>query len=114
MSEPTRQPAIELSRADVQHLARLARLSLTDDEIKDAQQRLGVVLAYMDVLARFDPAPSLIDQASLTPTRRVITLDEAREDVAALPRESTFVTERAPRHDGPFVEVPKVIGEGAA
>lgn len=112
MSEPTRDSAMELSRAEVLHLARLARLALTEAEIQDAQRRLGVVLAYMDVLGKCDPGAG--EASPSTALRRVIALDEAREDVAALPRESEFVTERSPQHDGPFVQVPKVIGGGSS
>lgn len=64
----------ELSREDVLKLARLARLSLDDDEIEAFRKEISAVLQYV---AQLDEA----DTASLEPTTQVTGLKNVmRED----------------------------------
>jgi aspartyl-tRNA(Asn)/glutamyl-tRNA(Gln) amidotransferase subunit C len=43
-----------LTRADVEHVARLARLALDDDEIEQFTRQLGVILEHADQVAALD------------------------------------------------------------
>jgi aspartyl-tRNA(Asn)/glutamyl-tRNA(Gln) amidotransferase subunit C len=44
----------ELTRADVEHVARLARLALSDDEIEQFTRELGVILEHARQVAGLD------------------------------------------------------------
>ena len=44
----------ELTRADVEHVARLARLALDDDEIEQLTSELGVILEHADQIGALD------------------------------------------------------------
>jgi aspartyl-tRNA(Asn)/glutamyl-tRNA(Gln) amidotransferase subunit C len=43
-----------ITRADVEHVARLARLALTPDELERMQAQLSGILEYIDKLAALD------------------------------------------------------------
>src|ERR671911_559444 len=42
--EPSKDSSMPISRADVEHVARLARLALTDEELDRFQAQLSVIL----------------------------------------------------------------------
>ena len=52
MSEPT--PAARITRADVEHVARLARLALTDAEAEEFTEQLAVIIGHADDVAGLD------------------------------------------------------------
>jgi aspartyl-tRNA(Asn)/glutamyl-tRNA(Gln) amidotransferase subunit C len=93
-----------LSRADVEHVAHLARLGLADDELTRLEGELNHILDQFAALAR-------LDTDAIPPTAQVIELENIlREDVA---RPSLTVDEalaNAPAHDGDHVIVPAIIG----
>ena len=65
----------KLSRDDVLKLARLARLSLTDSEIKEFEAQINDILRYIEQLQS-------VDVAGLKPTSQVTGLvNVMREDV---------------------------------
>ena len=43
-----------ISREEVQHVARLARLALTDEELERMREQLDAILAYIDKLRELD------------------------------------------------------------
>ena len=45
---------MSLTRAEVEHIARLARLALTDEELERFQRQLSDILAYADRLQSVD------------------------------------------------------------
>lgn len=45
---------MSLTKEQVQHIAQLARLSLTDDEVTQFQQQLSDILAYFDQIQGVD------------------------------------------------------------
>ena len=66
-----------LTSDDVRHIAKLARLSLTDEEIARFPDQLTSILAYVDMLKE-------VDTSGVEPTSQVTGLDNAlREDVPA-------------------------------
>lgn len=93
-----------LSKAQVEHIARLARLNLTPNEIERYTTELTVILDYIDQLKS-------VDTEGVEPQNQFITAENVfREDIAepSLPRDKALAN--APQQDGEFFLVPKVIG----
>jgi aspartyl-tRNA(Asn)/glutamyl-tRNA(Gln) amidotransferase subunit C len=94
-----------LSRSDVEHVAYLARLGLTDGELATLEGQLNHILDQYAILAR-------LDTDDIPPTAQTIELENIlRDDVAreSLPVEA--VLENAPERDGDFIVVPAIIGD---
>ncbi len=93
-----------LSRSDVEHVAHLARLGLTGQELTRFEGQLNHVLDQYEILAR-------LDTGAISPTAQTIELENIlRDDVA---RQSLPVDEalaNAPARDGDHVVVPAIIG----
>jgi aspartyl-tRNA(Asn)/glutamyl-tRNA(Gln) amidotransferase subunit C len=93
-----------LSRGDVEHVAHLARLGLTDGELTRLQGELNHILDQFAALAR-------LETDAIPPTAQVIELENIlREDVA---RPSLSVDEalaNVPVREGDHVVVPAIIG----
>jgi aspartyl-tRNA(Asn)/glutamyl-tRNA(Gln) amidotransferase subunit C len=95
-----------ISRADVEHVAHLARLHLTDDEIDRMQSQLSNILDAIETLRD-------VDTSQVGPTASVIQLENVmREDAASpgLTRDAALAN--APLRDDPFLRVPTVLEEG--
>jgi aspartyl-tRNA(Asn)/glutamyl-tRNA(Gln) amidotransferase subunit C len=95
-----------ISRDDVLHVAHLARLHLTDDEVDRMQEQLSNILEAIETLRD-------VDTSQVGPTASVIQLENVmREDVArpGLTREAALAN--APLRDDPFLRVPTVLEEG--
>ncbi|HSW42812.1 MAG TPA: Asp-tRNA(Asn)/Glu-tRNA(Gln) amidotransferase subunit GatC [Patescibacteria group bacterium] len=95
---------VTLSRADVEHVAHLARLGLTDDELTRLEGELNHILDRFTTLAR-------LDTDAISPTAQTIELENIlRDDVT---RPSLTVDEalaNAPARVGDQVVVPAIIG----
>ena len=94
-----------LSRGDVEHVAHLARLGLTDDEITLLQGQLNHILEQYAKLAE-------LDTEAIPPTAQTIELENIlREDVVtpSLPVESVLAN-AAEAADG-YIVVPAILGE---
>ncbi len=95
-----------ITRADVEHVASLARLGLTHDEVERMLGQLNSILEAVGVLAD-------VDTSMVGPTAQVIPLENVmRDDVArpAIPRDAALAN--APLRDGDHVRVPVVLEEG--
>ena len=95
-----------ISRDDVLHVANLARLHLTDDEIDRMQAQLSNILDAIETLRD-------VDTSKVGPTASVIRLENVmREDEArpGLTRDAALAN--APLRDDPFLRVPTVLEEG--
>ncbi len=94
-----------ITRADVQHVARLARLGLTDEEEERMAEQLSHILEAMDALRQ-------LDTSAIPPTAQVIPLQNVmRDDVPRPSFPPSDILANAPRtRDGSFV-VPPVLGE---
>lgn len=91
--------------SDVRKVADLARLSLSEDELLTAGRQLTAVLEYARLLEE-------VDTQDTTPmTHPVPTENVFREDTlsASLPRELALAN--APRTDGQFFLVPRILEE---
>ena len=99
-----------LSRADVEHVAHLARLGLTDEELGRLEGELNHILDQYAILAQ-------LDTDAIAPTAQTIELENIlRDDVvgSSLPVEAVLANAAAT--DGPFIAVPPILGgdEGTA
>ena len=102
-------PALSLD--DVRRVATLARLAITDDQARAYQPQLAAVLGYMARLHEID----LTGVEPLShPTERTAQLDEDRPRTPSTDLPTEALLKMAPETMGPFVKVPKVIGEGEA
>ena len=93
-----------LTRADVEHVAHLARLGLTADELARLEGQLNHILDQYAKLAE-------LDTHAIPPTAQVIELENIlREDVARPSLGAQAVLENAPARDGDFFTVPAILG----
>jgi len=94
-----------LSRPEVEHVAYLARLGLTDAELTRLEAELNHILDQYAILAEL-PTDDIL------PTAQTIELlNILREDVVkpSLPVEA--VLRNAPARDGDFIVVPAILDE---
>ncbi len=107
MAKASNQAA--LTRDDVEHVAALASLALTEDEIDRMARDLGSILGYIAELQELDTtgvAP-LTHVSELWSDRSAIV--ELRDDEPTPSLARPRVMESAPATDGIFFKVPKVI-----
>ena len=67
---------MKLSREEVKHIADLARLALSDEELTLYQEQLSDILEYMEQLKRLD-TEAIEPTATVLPLRSVMRSDEA-------------------------------------
>ncbi|HEV8053595.1 MAG TPA: Asp-tRNA(Asn)/Glu-tRNA(Gln) amidotransferase subunit GatC [Candidatus Limnocylindrales bacterium] len=95
-----------ISRDDVQHVAHLARLHLTDEEVDRMQTQLSNILEAIETLQE-------VDTSHVGPTASVIQLENVmREDEARPGLTRDALLANAPLRDDPFLRVPTVLQEG--
>ena len=95
-----------ISREEVEHVAGLARLGLTDDEIDLMQTQLSRILEAIEQLRD-------VDTSAVGPTAQVIALENVMRDDAARPGLSRGAAlANAPQREGPFLRVPTVLEQG--
>lgn len=95
----------KLSRDDVLKLARLSRISLTDDEVDSFADELSAILGYVEQL-------SAVDVEDLTPTHQVTGLKNVmREDeVIDYGYKPADLLAGAPDRQGDYIKVRRMIG----
>lgn len=92
-----------LSKEEIEHIAMLARLSLTEEEKELFSAQLSSILDYMEKLNE-------LDTENIEPTSHVLSLSNVmREDAPrdSIPREDALVN--APDRTDKFYRVPKII-----
>jgi aspartyl-tRNA(Asn)/glutamyl-tRNA(Gln) amidotransferase subunit C len=97
--------ADEISTAEVAHVAQLARLELSDDEIELFTTQLGAVLEYAAAIRRLD-TEGVPPTAHPLPVHNVLRDDDPRP---CLDRDE--VLGQAPLAEGGRFRVPKMLGE---
>ena len=101
---------MKITQKDVDYVASLANLDLTDEERLRMEKDLNAILDYVDQLSELDTtnvAPmSRVSQIGTLPqlTADPLRADEPRE---CLPHQAALAN--APLTDGTFFRVPKVI-----
>jgi aspartyl-tRNA(Asn)/glutamyl-tRNA(Gln) amidotransferase subunit C len=92
-----------ISREQVEHVAHLARLGLSDEETDRLQQQLSQILGHMQVIDQ-------LDTSAIPPTAQVIPLHTVmRDDVARPSCPTEDILQNAPRREGAFFKVPPVL-----
>jgi len=94
---------VALTRDEVAHVARLARLRLGDDEIDALRSDLTHILDAFDTLQRLDTG----DTEPYTPLDE--RLAPLRDDVADHPPADDDLLAAAPERHGRLFHVPKII-----
>ena len=94
-----------VSRADVEHVATLSRLALTDDEIEQLTGELGAILDYAAEVSALDTA-DVPPTAHPLPLVNVFRPDEPRP---GLDRDEVLAQAPA-AEDGQF-RVPRILGD---
>jgi aspartyl-tRNA(Asn)/glutamyl-tRNA(Gln) amidotransferase subunit C len=92
-----------IGRADVDAVARLARLHLTDDESERLREQLSAILSYIDKLRA-------LDTEQVEPTSHAVPLVNVMRDDApepCLPAEAVLAN--APDRQEDFFRVPRII-----
>lgn len=92
-----------VSRTDVLHVAGLARLTLTEEEIQAYTEQLNAILNYAKVLERLD-TDKVIPTAHAVPLQNVM-----REDQVMPSLEQEKVLANAPEEGEGFFVVPKIV-----
>jgi len=94
-----------ITRADVDHVASLARLALTDDEADALTHDLGVILEHAARVEALD-TDGVPPTAHPLPLRNVLRADEVRPGV-----DRDEVLAQAPATEDGRFRVPPVLGE---
>jgi aspartyl-tRNA(Asn)/glutamyl-tRNA(Gln) amidotransferase subunit C len=97
-----------LTKKDVEHVARLARLALSEEEKERYTQQLGQILTYIEKM-------SALDTQNVAPTSHVLPLSNVwREDKVEPSTSETLgspeeILANAPESEGSLFKVKKVI-----
>jgi aspartyl-tRNA(Asn)/glutamyl-tRNA(Gln) amidotransferase subunit C len=94
-----------ITRANVEHVAHLARLALTEPEIEELTGQLGGILEYAAQV-------SALDLADVPPTAHPLPLVNVfRPDVARPGVDRDEVLAQAPAAEAGRFRVPRILGE---
>ena len=94
---------MKLNRKDVEHVALLSRLELSEKDLDKYTGQLDAILAYIDVLNQ-------VDTEGVEPLAHVLDMKNVmRPDVVqpSLPREAAL--QNAPEPEDGFFKVPKIV-----
>ena len=98
-------PEPKITLKEVEHVARLARLDLSDAEKERMRSQLDAILTYIDKLRQ-------LNTDNVEPTSHAIPMVNVMREDAVRP---CFPTEEmlanAPEREGDFVRVPRIIEE---
>jgi aspartyl-tRNA(Asn)/glutamyl-tRNA(Gln) amidotransferase subunit C len=94
-----------ITREEVERVAALARISLSDSEVAQLSLELDTILEYAQSLQE-------LDTAGVDPTSHAIPLPTPlRDDVPVAPMDAKLAVSNAPERSGTAFVVPKVIDE---
>ncbi len=94
-----------LSNEEIQHIAKLARLELTDSELKKYSGQLSAILNYIDQLKE-------VDVKGIEPTAQVTGLENILREDAVKNWDEKEIEEAladAPEKEEGFIKVKRVI-----
>lgn len=94
---------MKLNRKDVEHVALLSRLELSETELGKFTGQLDAILEYIDVLNQVDTS-AVEPMAHVLEIRNVMRSDEVQP---SLPREAAL--QNAPDAEDGFFKVPKIV-----
>jgi len=94
-----------LSKQEVQHIAKLARLGLTDREIGKYQKELSSILDYVEKLKK-------VDVSGIEPTSHSVKVDNAMRGDAASKKQETLtkkLMDLAPETKNGYLKVKSIF-----
>jgi len=92
-----------ITREDVLHIARLARLELSESELETMRAQLDSILTYIDRL-------KALDVTGVEPTSHAVPLvNVMRDDEVVPPFPQDEMLRNAPDRVGEFFRVPRII-----
>ena len=95
-----------LTKEEVLHVANLARISVTDEEVEKYQVQLKKLL---DDVEKINLVEGYDDDIMIASWSENTTLRKDEKGEMLNPKE---VVDNAPRHSGNYIEVPVVISDG--
>jgi aspartyl-tRNA(Asn)/glutamyl-tRNA(Gln) amidotransferase subunit C len=94
---------MKITRAEVEHVARLARLALREDELESLTGQMDAILDYVEQLNE-------LDTEDIIPTAHAVPMENAfREDTVKPSLDPEAVMVNAPDAGAGCFRVPKVI-----
>ncbi len=91
-----------ISTEEVKHVAKLARLELTDEEVNKYSQQLGSILEYVEQMNE-------VDTTGIEPMPHAIPVyNVMREDVVKYEQTKEEMMANAPFEEDGFFRVPKI------
>lgn len=94
---------MKITQAEVEHVARLARIALSPDELTVMTGQLDTILSYVEKLQE-------LDTTTVEPTFHVLPITNAfREDQVepSLPQAEALAN--GPEHNGETFQVPRIL-----
>jgi len=97
---------LSLSREQVQHIARLARVGLSEEDVDHFSEQLSEILDYFERLSQ-------VDTENVPPTAHTLPLHNVtrEDDEPAPPLSSEAVLANAPLRDGEHFRVKVILDE---
>ena len=94
---------MKINKKEVEYVAHLARLNLTDEELEKMTEQLDNILSYVEKLDE-------LDTSQVVPTSHVFSVSNAfREDVEKESLSQAEAIKNGPQQDGEMFQVPKII-----
>jgi len=94
---------MSVDQATVRHIAKLARLNISDAEAPQLETELSSIMAWVEQLDE-------VDTEGVEPMTSVVeTVMKMREDVVTDGGIADEIVQNAPLSDGPYFVVPKVV-----
>jgi aspartyl-tRNA(Asn)/glutamyl-tRNA(Gln) amidotransferase subunit C len=94
---------VSLTKAEVEHIARLARVGVTDEDVARLQAQLSVILDAFEALRA-------LDTAGVPPTAHTLPLANiTREDQSRPSCPTEVILANAPQTEHGFVRVRRVL-----
>ncbi len=98
----------KITEQQVRHVAKLARLKITDDQVKTFTPQLNAILTYIAQLEQLDTS-NVEPLAHCLPVSNVL-----RDDTIQPSLSNADALANAPAKDGEFFTIPKVLGDPGA
>ncbi len=95
---------LRITKEEVLHVARLARLELTEDELHKFTDQMDSILSWMDKLASLDTKDVEPTYHALDNLSNVLRKDEPGDSLS-----QHSVLANAPSREGGFFKVPRIV-----
>lgn len=94
-----------ISKEQVQHIARLARVELSEKELADQQKEMSAILDYFAILNKV-PKPTAKAKTKIRPLQEVLRADKAAEQNKRLAEDLVM---QAPGNKDGYVKVKAIF-----